>query len=320
MGKVGEAEGAGRTDGGNRVTVLAISWALRRPELAAGYRRVTGDDRTEAYLTSRVLTLPEAQELARLGWTPDDLRQLVRIERPRALMPHPQPVDDRRPDPHSRARRWSPPAARPDLPRRADLPFGLLLTWARLRPQDRGWLAGITADELRRLAGPGTMDVLTPYLTCDLPIDPDTALLQARRNVPVTLFATVVRARGGTEGMDQEWIDTVLSGRWIHQVPEWETAGWISHPGQAGDLFSARTPDRTDPSTRWERWHPVARIAGPDGLHPATWWAAGFSPQEALRAFERGRVPDRSTLEAIAVVRGTTPAPDRAVPHTGPTG
>lgn len=299
MSRVGEA------DGRSRISLLAIGWAVRRPETAAEFRQFTGGDRTEAYLTSRVLSLAEVRELAGHGWGPAQLSRLVRIERPRALVPDPQPVDAKHPDPHAPERRWSVPAGRPDLPRRADLPFGLLVSWAGLRPTDRDWLAGITADELRRLAGPGTMEVLTPYLTGGLDVDPGTALLQARRNVPVTLFETVLRARGTAQGMADEWIDTVLNGRWIHQVPEWETAGWISHPGQADHLFSVRTADRSDPTLRWERWHPVARIAGPDGLHPAIWWAAGFSPQEALRAFERGRVPDRSTLEAMAVVRGT---------------
>ncbi len=104
----------------------------------------------------------------------------------------------------------------------------------------------------------------------------------------------------------RERIDGVLSSRWIHEVPEWETAGWISHPAQAPHLFS--TDDGlSDPVSRWERWHQVAQMAGADGIHPAEWWAAGFSPEEALRAFEKNRVPDRSTLEAMAVVRGKTP-------------
>jgi hypothetical protein len=225
------------------------------------------------------------------------------------------PVDEAHPDPAAPERRWYPPQHRPDLPRRAELPFGGLVTWARLRPADRDWLAGITVTELRRLGTPHVLETLTPYLTAAVRVDPGTALLQARRYVPFTLFETVLRARGGSEdllGLQREWIDVVLSGRWIHEVPEWETAGWISHPAQAPLLFAR--PDRPDqegagqnPSSRWERWRPVARLAGPDGIHPAVWWAAGFSPDEALRAYERGRVPDRSTLEAMAVVRGKAP-------------
>ena len=297
----------GTGDGKGRVAVLAAGWALRRPLLAAAFQQVTGGDRSEAYLTSRVLTREEAEQLAALGWKPADLRRLVRFERPRRLVPDPQPIDEHNPDPYDPERRWYPPDNRPDLPRRGELPFGDLVTWARLRPLDRDWLAGITNTELRWLGMPHVLDTLTPYLTSALAVHPGTALLQARRYVPFTLFETVLKARGGAEGMTGEWIDAVLSGRWIHEVPEWETAGWISHPAQAPLLFAPITQDGRDPSERWERWHPVARLAGPDGLHPAEWWAAGFSPAEALRAFERGRVPDRSTLEAMAVVRGKTP-------------
>ncbi|MBT0771103.1 hypothetical protein KIH74_19340 [Kineosporia sp. J2-2] len=300
VNQVGEADGRGV------LPVLAAGWAFRRPQLAAAYQRVTGGDRTEAYLTSRVLTREEAQELAGLGWTPAHLRRLVRFERPRRLVPDPVPVDEARPDPAAPERRWTPPENRPDLPRRAELPFAGLVAWARLRPGDRDWLAGITVTELRRLGRPQVLDTLRPYLTSPLGVDPGTALLQAQRYVPFTLFETVVTARGGMVGMAGEWIDVVLGGRWIHEVPEWETAGWISHPAQTPLLFSPVTGDGLDPSTRWERWHPVARLAGPDGIHPADWWAAGFSVDEALRAFDRGRVPDRSVLEAMAVVRGKT--------------
>jgi hypothetical protein len=300
----------GAADGKGRIAVLAATWALRRPQMATAYQRITGGDRAEAYLTSRVLALEEAEELARLGWTPADLRRLVRLERPRRLVPDPLPVDEAHPDPAAPERRWYPPQHRPDLPRRAELPFGGLVTWARLRPTDRDWLAGITATELRWLGTPYVLETLTPYLTAAVRVDPGTALTQARRYVPFTLFETVLKARGGTEGLTAEWIDVVLSGRFIHEVPEWETAGWISHPAQAPLLF-ARLDEGGErgenPSRRWERWRPVARLAGPDGIHPAVWWAAGFSPDEALRAYERGRVPDRSTLEAMAVVRGKTP-------------
>ncbi|GAA3626582.1 hypothetical protein GCM10022223_49850 [Kineosporia mesophila] len=292
-------------DSSGVVTVLAAGWAFRRPQVATAYERATGGDRAEAYLTSRVLTREEVTELAALGWTPADLRRLVRFERPRRLVPDPVPVDADHPDPAAPERRWSPPQSRPDLPRRAQLPFGDLVTWARVRPGDRAWLAGITSTELRWLGKPHVLDTLRPYLTSALDVDPGTALLQARRYVPFTLFETVVRARGGIQGLPGEWIDLVLGERWIHEVPEWETAGWISHPAQAPLLFAPAGEGR-DPSERWARWHPVARLAGPGGIHPADWWAAGFSTDEALRAFDRGRVPDRSVLEAMAVVRGKT--------------
>ncbi|GAB3262696.1 hypothetical protein [Kineosporia babensis] len=293
--------------GTGRITVLAAGWAFRRPAQAAALQRVAGGDRVEAYLVSRVLTQAEAEELAQLGWTPADLARLVRFERPRRLMPDPQAISEEHPDPHAPERRWSPPPTRPDLPRRNELPFGELVAWARLRPRDRAWLTGITSTELRSLGLSRIMEVLAPYLASPLEIDPGTALAMARRYVPFTLFETAVKARGASDpGMAGEWIDVVLGSRWIHEVPEWETAGWISHPSQAALLFSVQDSQR-DPITRWERWRPVARLGGPEGIHPADWWAAGFSPDEALRAFEKNRVPDRSTLAAMAVVRGKTP-------------
>ncbi|MCE0538385.1 hypothetical protein LWF15_23070 [Kineosporia rhizophila] len=294
--------------GAGRITVLAAAWALRRPRQAAALQRMTGEDRTEAYLLSRVLTQDEAAELTALGWTPADLRRLVRFERPRLLVPNPVAITEENPDPDAWERRWYPPPTRPDLPRRNELPFGELVAWARIRPSDRAWLTGVTSTELRWLGLPSIMKVLEPYLTSPLGIDPGTAFPQARRYVPFTLFETAVRARGGVDpSMFRERIDSVLSSRWIHEVPEWETAGWISHPAQAPLLFARYEEGDHDPSTRWERWRAVARLAGPEGIHPADWWAAGFSPEEALRAYEKNRVPDRSTLAAMTVVRGKTP-------------
>lgn len=292
--------------GAGRITVLAAGWALRRPAQAAAYQRLTGGDRIEAYLLSRVLLQAEAEELASLGWTPADLARLVRFERPRRLVRNPVAVTEENPDPDAPLRRWYPPENRPDLPRRNELPFGEMVAWARIRPSDRPWLTGITSTELRWLGYPHIIDVLTPYLTSPLNIDPHTAFVQARRYLPFSLFETAIKARGSYDpGILGEWIDSAFGDRRIHEVPEWETAGWISHPAQAALLFAPA--EGVDPSERWERWSPVARLAGPDGLHPAEWWAAGFSPEEALRAFEKDRVPDRSTLEAMAVVRGKTP-------------
>ncbi|GAB6897956.1 hypothetical protein [Kineosporia succinea] len=289
-----------------RIAVLAAGWAFRRPQLAARFQRLTGGDRSEAYLTSRVLTLPEASELVELGWTPADLHRLVRYERPRWLVPDPVAVTRDNPDPDAPERSWYPYDDRPDLPRRRDLAFEHVVTWARLRPSDQAWLAGITSIEVRWLGMPHVMETVEPYLTSPLDIDAGTVLLQGRRYVPYSLFEAAVTARGGLDGLRDEWIGEVLSGHWIHEVPEWETVGWISHPAQAPLLFSPASGGR-DPSERWARWHPVASRAGADGIHPADWWAAGFSVEEALRAFERGRVPERSRLAAMAVVRGTAP-------------
>ena len=293
--------------GAGRITVLAAAWALRRPRQAAALQRMTGDDRVEAYLLSRVLTQDEAAELTALGWTPADLRRLVRFERPRLLVPDPKPVDEKNPDPTDPKRRWYPPPNRPDLPRRGELSFGCLVTWTRLQPAHREWLSRITWIELRWLGLPHVLDTLRPYLTSPLGVDPYTALLMGRFYVPFTLFETAVRARGSIAGLAEERIGRVFTGHWIHEVPEWETAGWISHPAQAPVLFAPVQEGEHDPTLRWERWRPVARLAGPEGIHPADWWAAGFSPEEAQRAYEKNRVPDRSTLAAMTVVRGKTP-------------
>jgi hypothetical protein len=85
--------------------------------------------------------------------------------------------------------------------------------------------------------------------------------------------------------------------------------GWarFNAPELAAAIRSAVDSDYSTPLSRVRDtlidWHPVFERTGVGGLHPALWYRAGFTPEEATAAIHAGHAPDENTLRTMAALR-----------------